>query len=225
MNPYIRYFAIIGAALLLGLGIFFAGKMKPDDSKVFMGVGGDPRMRLCDGPANAELAQPEVLAKLGIAAPLVKADTDKAAYRVSVLRRLGQESLTVTFTTPNAGAGKAVVSRWSNGALTTGEAQLSITDAATLIFAFKDAKIWDAVKPTIETLARAGEATSVIEVRAPNVTRCVTTRYDDERVRPLLAAFVNKIGPQIAPLSIDALQAPEAGFIPAGAAKTGGQGR
>jgi hypothetical protein len=227
MNPYFRYFAIIGVALVLGLAIYFTGQIKPDNSKMFMGVGGDPRMRLCDGPANGELAQPDILAKLGIAAPLVKADTDKAAYRVSVLRSLGQESLSVTFLTPQTGAGKVTVARWADGAFTSGQADLDVTDAATLIFAFKEAKIWDAVKPTIETLARAGGASAVIEVRAPGVTRCVTTRYDDERVRPLLAAFVNKIGPLVEPVSIDALQAPAASFIPTAAAATtsGGQGR
>jgi hypothetical protein len=226
MNPYIRYFAIIGAALLLGIGIFFAEqKMKPDNSKVFMGVGGDPRMRLCDSPANGELAQPDVLAKLGIATPLVKSEADKAAYRISILRRLGQESLSVTFVTPKSGAGKVSVARWSGGALTQATADLSIPKAATLVYAFKDAKIWDGVKPTMETLARAGEASAVIEVQAPNVSRCVTTRYDDERVRPLLAAFVDEIGPSVAPLSIDAMQAPKASFIPAAGAKTGGQGR
>lgn len=221
MNPYFRYFAIIGAALALGIGIYFAGQMKPDNSKIFMGVGGDPRMRLCDGPANGELAQPDVLAKLGISAPLVKADDDKAAYRISILRRLGQESLSLTFVTPKTGAGKVSVTRWANGALTTGETLLEVPDAAVLIYAFKDAKIWDDVKPTMETLARAGDASAVIEVRAPNVTRCVTTRYDDERIRPLLATFVRKIGPQIAPLDLSALKAPEAGFIPTNSAKSG----
>ena len=86
--------------------------------------------------------------------------------------------------------------------------------AATLIFAFKDARIWDAVKPTIETLKRTGDASSVIEIRAPSVDRCVTTRYDDERVRPLLATFVRKIGPLVEPVSIAALQAPDASFVP-----------
>jgi hypothetical protein len=214
MNPYFRYFAIIGVALALGIAIYFTGQIKPDDSKMFMGVGGDPRMRLCDGPANGELAQPDILAKLQIATPLVKAEADKAAYRVSVLRPLGQESLSVTMVTPKTGAGKVIVARWSEGALTNAQAKLEVPDAAMLIYAFKDAKIWDAVKPTIETLARAGEASAVIEVRAPGADRCVTTRYDDERVRPLLAAFVREIGPLIDPVSIAALQAPTASFIP-----------
>jgi hypothetical protein len=214
MNPYFRYFAIIGVALALGLAIYFTGQIKPDNKGMFMGVGGDPRMRLCDSPANGELAQPDILAKLGIATPLVKAASDKAAYRVSVLRPVGQESLSVTLTTPNAGAGKATVSRWANGALTTAKADLDVTDAAALITAFRDARIWDAVKPTIETLARSGPASSVIEIRAPGHDRCVTTRYDDERVRPLLATFVRKVGPQVAPLPLDALQAPVARLIP-----------
>jgi hypothetical protein len=224
MNPYFRYFAIIGVALALGLAIYFTGQIKPDNEGMFMGVGGDPRMRLCDSPANGELAQPDVLAKLGISNPLVKSDADKAAYRISVLRRLGQESLAVTFVTPKTGAGKVKVARWANGALSEDEATMDVGDAATLIFAFKDAKIWDAVKPTIETLARAGEASAVIEVQAPGVARCVTTRYDDERVRPLLATFVRKVGPLVEPMSLVGLQAPEASFIPA-TSTTGSKGR
>jgi hypothetical protein len=225
MNPYFRYFAIIGVALALGLAIYFTGQIKPDNKGMFMGVGGDPRMRLCDSPANAELAQPDVLAQLGIATPLVKSDADKAVYRVSVLRRLGQESLSVTFVTPKLGNGKVTVARWSNGALSKGEATLDVQSAATLIFAFKQARIWDDVKPTIETLARTGDASSVIEVLAPGVKRCVTTRYDDERVRPLLATFVRKIGPLVAPVSLTGLQAPESSYFQAATPASGGQGR
>ena len=225
MNPYFRYFAIIGVALVLGLAIYFTGQIKPDNTTMFMGVGGDPRMRLCDGPLNAELAQPDVLAQLKIATPLVRAAADKAVYRVSVLRPLGQESISVTMVTPKVGAGTVQVARWSDGALTKASTTLDVPDAATLIFAFKDAKIWDEVKPTIETLARAGNASSVIEVRAPGADRCVTTRYDDERVRPLLAEFVRKIGPLVAPLPLGALQAPTARFIPTGEASTGTQGK
>jgi hypothetical protein len=215
MNPYFRYFAIIGVGLAMGLGIYFTGQIKADDKNVFMGVGGDPRMRLCDSPSNAELAQPDILSKLKISTPLVKAASDKAAYRISVLRRLGQESLSVTFTTPMKGAGKVTVARWADGALSEGQVDMDVTDAATLIFAFREAKIWDDVKPTIETLARAGEASAVIEVRAPGVERCVTTRYDDERVRPLLSTFVRKIGPMVEPVVVAGLAAPEASFIPA----------
>ncbi len=215
MNPYFRYFAIIGVALALGIAIYFTGQIKADDEGMFMGVGGDPRMRLCDSPANAELAQPDVLTQLNIATPLVRSDADKAVYRVSVLRPLGQESLSVTFLTPKVGVGKVSVARWSGGSLSKASADIGVPAAATLILAFKQARIWDALKPTIETLKRTGEASSVIEIRAPGVDRCVTTRYDDERVRPLLAAFVSKVGPLVEPVSIGALQAPEAGFMSA----------
>jgi hypothetical protein len=225
MNPYFRYFAIIGVALVLGIAIYFTGQIKPDDSKMFMGVGGDPRMRLCDSPLNAELAQPDILAKLNIATPLVKSDNDKAAYRVSVLRPLGQESLSITFLTPKVGAGKVTVARWSQGALTEAKTDLDVPDAATLIFAIKEAKIWDGVKPTIETLRRFGEASSVIEIQAPGVSRCVTTRYDDERVRPILNTFVKEIGPLIEPMSIVALRAPDASFVPAAKTADAAQGK
>jgi hypothetical protein len=225
MNPYFRYFAMIGVALALGLTFYFAGQIKPDTKNMFMGVGGDPRMRLCDGPANAELAQPDILAKLNIVAPLVKSEDDKAAYRVSVLRPLGQESLSVTLVTPKQGDGSVSIARWSSGRLTTATADLTVTTAATLIFAFKDARIWDEVKPTIETLRRSGDASAVIEVRAPGVDRCVTTRYDDERVVPLLTTFVRKIEPLVAPMSLAALQAPDASFVPAAKGTAEGQGK
>jgi hypothetical protein len=212
MNPFFRYFAIIGVALVLGLAIFFTGKLKPDDKDLVMGVGGDPRMRLCESPANAELAQPDIVAKLGIGTPLVKAANDTAAYRVSVLRPLGQESLSVSMVTPKKGGGKIVVSRWSGGALTQATADMDVTNAASLVLAFQQARIWDSLKPTIETLARTGAASAVIEVQAPDVSRCVTTRYDDERIKPLLAKFVEKVGPWVAPLELGALLAPEIAF-------------
>lgn len=225
MNPYFRYLAMIGAALVLGLGIFLAGRTKPDDSKIFMGVGGDPRMRLCDSPANAELAQIDVLSQLGIGAPLVKAETDTAAYRVSVLRPLGQESVSVTFTTPKTGDNTVRVARWSQGALSEANADLDVTAAATLIFSIKEAKIWEAVKPTMETLARAGGASAVVEVQAPGVSRCITTRYDDERVRPLLGIFVDKVEPLIAPMSLQGLRAPDPSFLRNGPASQAGQSK
>jgi hypothetical protein len=225
MNPYFRYFAFIGVALVLGIAIYFTGQIKPDPSKIFMGVGGDPRMRLCDGPANGELAHPDILAKLKIATPLVRNERDKAAYRVSVLRPLGQESLSVTMITPKDSPGKITVARWTGGALTEAKVDLDLIDASALILAFQQAKIWDEVKPTVETLARTGEASSVIEVRAPGYDRCVTTRYDDEHVRGLLATFVRRVGPLVAPLKLEAMQAPEAGFMSGGPQSAPGQGR
>jgi hypothetical protein len=225
MNPYFRYFAMIGAALALGLGIFFAGQMKPDNSKIFMGVGGDPRMRLCDSPANAELAQADVLSKLNIATPLVLTDADRALYRLSVLRGAGQESLTVTFKTPKSGTNSVDIARWADGALTQTRADLDVNAAATLIFAIKEAKIWDEVKPTMETLARSGGGSAVIEVQAPGVQRCVTTRYDDERVKPLLSLFVEKIDPKIAPLSIAGLRSADRSFLGPGQTAPAQQGQ
>jgi hypothetical protein len=219
MNPYFRYIAMIGAALVLGIGIYVAGQTKPDDSKIFMGVGGDPRMRLCDSPANAELAQPDILGKLNINAPLVRGEDNKAVYRVSVLRGLGQESVSITFKTPNAGANTVAIARWANGALSQAQAELDVPTAAALIFAFKEAKIWDEVKPTMETLARAGGASAVIEVQAPNVQRCVATRYDDERVRPLLAQLVRRIDPLVAPQSIAGILSTDPNVL--GSAQTG----
>jgi hypothetical protein len=224
MNPFFRYFAVIGVALVLGLTIYFVGQIKPDNKGLVMGIGGDPRMRLCESPVNGELAQPDVLAKLGIGSALVRGPTDKAAYRVSVLRPLGQESLSITVITPQKGIGKATVMRWSDGALTQAKADLDMTVSSSLFLAFEKAQIWQEPKPTIETLARTGDASSVIEVQAPNVSRCVTTRYDDERVKPLLAIFVAKVGPLIAPLDIGALVAPELSFNKAVKPATAPQG-
>jgi hypothetical protein len=224
MNPYFRYLTMIGVALVLGLAIFFTGQMKSDNSKTFMGVGGDPRMRLCTGPADAELADGDVLKAMQLEGPLVRGPEDKAAYRISVLRPKGQESLSITFLTPKDKAGAVQVVRWSVGAVTQAEADVSVTDAANLVYAIKDARIWDAVKPTIETLARAGNASSVIEIKSPAHDRCVTTRYDDERVRPLLNAFVTRIGPLVPNIALEGMEAPVARFVPVAPASPAAKG-
>lgn len=224
MNPFFRYFAIIGVALVMGLTIYLVGQIKPDNKGLVMGIGGDPRMRLCQSPANGELAQPDALAGLGIGSALVRGPTDKAAYRVSVLRPAGQESLSITVITPQKGMGKATVKRWSSGALTQAKADLDMTVSSSLFLAFEKAQIWQEPTPTMETLARTGDASSVIEVQAPNVSRCVTTRYDDERVKPLMAKFVSKVGPLVAPLDLAGLVAPELSFNKAVKPTTASQG-
>jgi hypothetical protein len=89
-----------------------------------------------------------------------------------------------------------------------------------LSIAFEDAKIWGDLKRTIETLARAGQATAVIEVRAPKRERCISTRYDDERVRPLLAVFARKLSFQPGALPVEGLVSPQASFVPVGPGKS-----
>lgn len=212
MTAKIRLLMMVGVAAVLGLGLVLVGQAKPTEKGLFLGVDGDPRMRLCDGPANGELADPAVLRTMGIDAPFAKPAGDRAAYRVSVLRPAGQESVSITFRTVREVPGRYDIVRWDGQKLSRASGTLDTTDAATLVYAIEDAKIWGELKKTIETLARAGDATAVIEVRAPKHDRCVTTRYDDERVRPLLAVFEKKIGQLPGSLPLTGLVAPEAGF-------------
>ena len=109
--------------------------------------------------------------------------------------------------------------RWDGQAITRASGSLDVTDAATLVYAFEDAKIWGELKRTIETLARAGQATAVIEVRAPQRERCISTRYDDERVRPLLAVFAKYLGFQPEVLPLGGLVSPQASFVPVAPSK------
>lgn len=215
MKSSLRYLIMLAIAAALGLTIFLVGQREPEQKALFLGVDGDPRMRLCDSPVNGELADPAILKVMGIDTPFVKAAGDKAAYRISVLRPASQESLSITFRTPEDVPGRYEMVRWDGKAISRASGELDVTDAASLIYAFEDAKIWGELKRTIETLARAGQATAVIEVRAPKRERCVSTRYDDERVKPLLSAFAKKLGLQPGALPLDGLVAVQAGFMPA----------
>lgn len=220
MKSSFRYLIMLAIAAALGLTIYLVGKAEPEQKALFLGVDGDPRMRLCDSPVNGELADPAVLKAMGIDSPFAKAAGDKAAYRVSVLRPASQESLSITFSTPEAEPGRYTMVRWDGKAVTRASGSLDVTDAATLVYAFEDAKIWGELKRTIETLARAGQATAVIEVRAPKRDRCISTRYDDERVRPLLAVFAKKLSFQPGALPVEGLVSPQASFVPAGSSKS-----
>jgi hypothetical protein len=215
MSAMIRYAAFGVAIILLGAGGFALSRMKPDpDRQVFLGVDGDPRMRLCDGPANAKLASPPVIAALGLQAPLVKAEGLTAAYRLSVIRPAGQQSLSVSFVTPESGDSRLRLTVSDGGPATTRDVPMNFARAADLVYALEAAGIWGKMQPTIETLVRAGEASAVIEVRAPKHDRCVTTRYDDERVRPLFAAFAKRIAEADPAIDASGLVAPELSFIP-----------
>lgn len=217
MKSSLRYLIMLAIAAALGLTIFLVGQREPEQKALFLGVDGDPRMRLCDSPVNGELADPAILKVMGIDTPFVKAVSDKAAYRISVLRPASQESISITFRTPEDVPGRYEMVRWDGKAVSRASGILDVTDSASLIYAFEDAKIWGELKRTIETLARAGQATAVIEVRAPKRERCVSTRYDDERVKPLLGAFAKRFAFLPGALPVDGLVAPEAGFAPASA--------
>ena len=211
---------MLAIAAALGLTIFLVGQREPEQKALFLGVDGDPRMRLCDSPVNGELADPAILKAMGIDTPFTKAANDKAAYRISVLRPASAESISITFRTPEDVPGRYEMVRWDGKAISRASGTLDVTDAASLVYAFEDAKIWGELKRTIETLARAGQATAVIEVRAPKRERCVSTRYDDERVQPLLASFAKRFAFLPGALPVEGLIAPQAGFAPKPADKT-----
>ena len=51
---------MLAIAAALGLTIFLVGQREPEQKALFLGVDGDPRMRLCDSPVNGELADPAI---------------------------------------------------------------------------------------------------------------------------------------------------------------------
>jgi hypothetical protein len=72
MKSSFRYLIMLAIAAALGLTIYLVGKAEPEQKALFLGVDGDPRMRLCDSPVNGELADPAVLKAMGIDSPFAK---------------------------------------------------------------------------------------------------------------------------------------------------------
>ncbi len=181
-------------------------KVNPD---LIMAVGGDPRMLLCDGPKDGLNAEPAALAALGLETPLELKDKDKAIYRVSILRKTGNTYF-ISFATPKTGpAGNIVVGRY-NAALSDGEKAkitkerpIGFAQAQDLVTIFKNSPIWGEEKPTMRPKRNTSEASAVIEIKTPNINRCVATRYDDEKIRPLIREFMKSVPVLITEFSLD----------------------
>ena len=181
-------------------------KVNPD---LIMAVGGDPRMLLCQGPKDGLNADPLALIALSLEAPLVLTEKDKAIYRVSILRKLGN-SYFITFATPKNGpAGNIIVGKYSSTATDGATASIAkerpigLAQARDLIDVFKNSPIWGEEQPTMRAKRNTSEASAVIEIKAPSINRCIATRYDDEKIRPLIREFMKSVPVLITEFSLD----------------------
>lgn len=181
-------------------------KLNPD---LIMAVGGDPRMLLCDGPKDGLNADSAALAALGLAEPLKLSEKDKAVYRVSILRKTGN-SYFITFATPKNGpAGNIIAGRYNASAVNGSNASIAsarpigFAQAQDLVTIFKNSPIWGDEKPTMKAKRNTSEASAVIEIKTPNINRCVATRYDDEKIRPLIREFMKSVPVLITEFSLD----------------------
>ncbi|KAF0184303.1 MAG: hypothetical protein FD163_1877 [Hyphomonadaceae bacterium] len=183
----------------------------PKAADLIMAVGGDPRMLVCQSAADAELGSAETRAKLGITEPLAARTDASAVYRVSVLRGVG-DSFALTFWTPKSGApGKIKVAKVNNSSAeaTIEEHDLIFIQAEQLVHAFAVVDIWAENRMTLKTKKVTAPASAVIEIIAPNVSKCVTTRYDDEHIKSLMNEFMLRIPAVLTQISLDGFAAPE----------------
>lgn len=181
-------------------------KVNPD---IIMAVGGDPRMLLCKGPKDGLNAEPSALAALGLETPLELKDKDKAIYRVSILRKTGN-SYFITFSTPKQGpAGIFVAGKYGTIAgadaktIISTEKPTSFQNAKDLVELFKNSPIWGDEKPTMRPKRNTSEASAVIEIKTPSINRCIATRYDDEKIRPLIREFMLRVPALVTEFSVD----------------------
>lgn len=210
MNLKWKIFTAILVLLVVIIAILKFFPVADKGANMFMGVDGDPRMKLCTSPLEGSYAEPEIMKALAVSAPLSLGDKDKAIYRVSVLRPIDQKSISITFNTPNTKtAGHVKVGVFEKNDAKFEESDLTYEQAASLVNSFEDAKIWGKPKPTLLPKDIAIPAEAIIEIAAPKLTKCVITRYDDERIRELLADFDYRIPSVLKNISMD-------GFTPPG---------
>lgn len=212
--------AKIFTALLLIVAIGFAAMRfwpqkagqvaaKSAPANIIMAIDGDPRLRVCQSASDAELASPKVVNALNIATPLALTEENKAIYRVSVLRENG-DSFAVTFSTPDSSIpGKVLVVKNSASGTQTERQNLIYEQAVALVDAFEKAKIWGAERPTIKPNKVTAPASAVIEIAAPDINKCVTTRYDDEHIEGLMAEFMHRVPSVLTKVSLDGFAAPK----------------
>lgn len=210
MNLKWKIFTAILVVLVAVVAVLKFVPIRGKEANMFMGVDGDPRMKLCTSPTEGAYAKPELLKALEISGPLSLSDKDKAIYRIMVLRPIDQKSISITFNTPNTKtAGHVKVGVFEKNAAKFEESDLKYEQAASLVNSFEDAKIWGKPKPTLLAKEIAIPAEAIIEIAAPKLNKCVITRYDDERIRELMADFDYRIPSVLKNISMD-------GFAPPG---------
>jgi hypothetical protein len=232
MDKKLRYMAMAGLLVIL-IGVFFLANhlMKPDPagsvagvagasgsgaaSGVKMAVSGDPRMLICDGPSDSPFATPQALAALGLEGPLERAENEAAAYRFTVIRLPGQPAQSVRFATGTTAKNTAIVINWSGAAgaePAVDSFEVAHGPAMSIFGMFSSSPIWGEPKPLMATRLVRGDAGVVIEVKSEKFSRCITTRFDDERIYPIAAALKQGLIGYLKETSLDDIVAPERAY-------------
>jgi hypothetical protein len=205
---------IITAILLILAAIVALLRFMPqkagDGRTYFQGVDGDPRMRACTLPKDAENASSIAISALKLDIPLATNPNDSANYRVSVFHANNGKAISILLRTPKKDIPAiAQIGVFENGVAKFETKNLILEQATSLINSFEAAKIWGPMKTTFEPRKNTGPASVVIEINAPNQKRCLTTRYDDERVRGLLHEFTNRISSVVKDVDIGGFSPPQ----------------
>ena len=214
MNLRLKIITGILLAIAAIIGVLRFMPHKAGNGRVyFMGVDGDPRMKACNSVKDAENATQPVIDALKIGAPLSIGAQNSADYRVSVFHANGGKAISIHLATPKKGVPAiADVGVYENGVAKFETQNLIYEQANALINSFEAAKIWGPMKTTFEPRKNTGPASVVIEIQAPSSKRCITTRYDDERVTGLLNEFANRIRSVVTQVDISGFEAPKKTF-------------
>lgn len=207
----LRFRIITALLIVLAIGVAawrFMPKPKAGSERAyFLGVDGDPRMRVCNSPKDAENATPDALKALKLDAPLVANANDKANYRASVFFATGK-AISIEFATPIKGpAGYAKIGVFENDNVKFETRDLTFEQSKDILDKLIAANIWGPLQKTFEPIKIKTPATAIIEIQAPNQKRCVATRYDDERVRGILGVLEYRVSSVLKEIDI-------AGFSP-----------
>lgn len=214
-----RLAIIAGLAVIVFGGLYLAiSRPPPDPGPTIAVLDGDPRMKLCsDGASGVPFATPALLSQLGVQAPLAREAANSAQYRVTVLRPAGQTSVSVRFWTPRDSPARAEVRTLTGGdpaAPGSAAFEVDFQPASRLVQSFEDARIWGTPIPIpVPVQPISGPGTAVVEIEAGDISRCITTRYDDERVLPLLRAFDTELTGYVRELPLAAIVPPAQSFL------------
>lgn len=212
MNLRLKIFT--GILVLVAALVAFLKFMPHDNSKpsrnYFMGVDGDPRMRVCNAPSDAHGIDKTIVNAMKIGAPLQIDPKNKANYRISVFRADNQRAVSIEFKTPKIGpAGIVNVTVFDKGNIKSESQNLIFDQAMSLINAFKSARIWGKPQPTFLPKDIKGPASAIVEINAPNEKRCIVTRYDDEHIASLLREFGKRTSSVLKSTDISGFAPPE----------------
>ena len=189
-----------------------AGGSTPLAAGPRMAIEGDPRMLVCQSPASSSAATPEALSALGIEGPLVREEGESAAYRFIVFRGAGKPAQMVRFATGETSRNMAEVTNWNGVAGESAKVDrfnVAHGPSMQIYGAWSTSAMWGTPKPLMATRLVGSAEGVVLEVASERFNRCVTTRFDDERIRPVAEALSGALLGYLKTTALDGIVAPQ----------------